>query len=290
MIIIGCSHGVHVAERIARLARKEYSELLVKKFPDGESDLCFMCDVQGKVVVLVQSFYHDINDALIEVFLAAHTAKDLGAKRVVLMAPYFPYFRQDTRFHPGECVSLPILGKFVDACLSEIYVMDPHLHREKTLKHVFRVRAHKLTANGLVRDYIKKHIKKPIIIGPDWESYKWARATAEMIGCESAILKKTRYSSRRVEVALDREVDLGKKNVVIVDDIISTGHTLLETIKLLRRDLGAKKITCIGIHGVFAESALTKLKRAKVDVITTNTIPNAAAKIDVAKEFAERLR
>jgi ribose-phosphate pyrophosphokinase len=78
--------------------------------------------------------------------------------------------------------------------------------------------------------------------------------------------------------------------VVIVDDIISTGHTLLETIKLLRKDLGAKKITCIGIHGVFAEHALSKLKKAKVSVVTTNTIPNAAAMIDVAREFAERIR
>ncbi len=290
MIIIGCSKGVHVAANIAKFAKKKYSELQVNKFPDGETDLRFKCDVRKKVVVLVQSFYGDINDALMEVFLAAHTAKDLGAKRVVLMAPYFPYFRQDTRFHPGECVSLPILGKFVDACLSEIYVMDPHLHREKNLKHVFRIRGHKLTANGLVRDYIKKHIKNPIIIGPDWESYKWARATAEMIGCESAILKKTRYSSRHVEVALDHDVDLSKHNVVIVDDIISTGHTLLETIKLLRKDLGAKKITCIGIHGVFAEHALSKLKKAKVSVVTTNTIPNAAAMIDVAREFAEGIR
>src|SRR3989338_9668403 len=84
MLIIGCSHGKHLAEKIARKLKASYSELKVEKFPDGETNLRFMGNVKGKEVVLVQSFYGAINDCVIEVIFAADTAKELGAKKVFL--------------------------------------------------------------------------------------------------------------------------------------------------------------------------------------------------------------
>lgn len=168
-------------------------------------------------------------------------------------------------------------------------MMDPHLHRKNKLEKLFKIKAKKLTANPLIADYIKKHIKNPVIIGPDEESYKWARNVAEMLGVESRILKKKRYSSYHVEVKLNRKIDLRNKNVVIVDDIISTGNTILQTAKILKK-LGAKKIYCICVHGIFVNDALKKLKQSKINVISTNTIPNKVAKIDVSGVIGEELR
>jgi len=281
MKIIACSNGLHLAKNVAKKLKKPYSELEVKHFPDNELKVAIKTDVKKKKVILVQSFHGDINDQLVEALFAAYTAKDLGAKSITLVASYFPYLRQDKRFKPGESVSIEIVGKLIDRVFDEIAIIDPHLHREKTLGHIFKIKAHRLTANPLIAAYIKKHIKNAVIIGPDWESYKWAEKTADIIGCESAIMEKKRYSARKVEVKLNKKIDLGKRNVVIVDDIISTGHTLLESAKLLRK-IGAKKIAAICVHAVFVEKAYEKLKKAKVDVVSCNTIPHKSNKIDVS--------
>jgi len=289
MIIIGCSHGLHLSKKIALKLKKPHSALEVTHFPDSEIKLRFNVNVKNKVVVLVQSFYGNVNDCVIETLFAAETARDLGAKKIILVAPYFPYLRQDKRFNHGECISLKTIAKNIDEDFDEVYVIDPHLHREKTLNDIFRIKAHRLTTDPLIADYIKKRIKNPLIVGPDIESYRWAEKTAEIIGCEAAILKKERYSSREVKVSLNKKINIGNKNIVIVDDIISTGHTLLETIKLLRK-LGAKKITCICIHGIFAENALKKIRMTKANVISTNTIPNKVARIDVTNLIVRELK
>lgn len=162
-------------KKIAQKLKKPYSALEVTRFPDSEIKLRFNVNVKGKDVVLVQSFYGIVNDCVIEALFAAETAKDLGAKMIILVAPYFPYLRQDKRFNPGECVSLQTIAKNVDEDFDEVYIIDPHLHREKTLKHIFKIKAHKLTANPLIEDYIKKKIKAPVIIGPDWKAISGLR-------------------------------------------------------------------------------------------------------------------
>ena len=281
MIVISCSHGKHLGRQVAKKLGARHSELFVNKFPDDELLVRFNIDVKNQSVALVQSFYGNVSDCIIETILAASTAKELGAKKVMLVAPYFPYLRQDKRFHPGESVSQDIIAGLFDRYFDLICIVDPHLHRKSSLNQVFRIKSAKLSANSLIADYIKKKIKNPIIIGPDSESYKWARSVADSIGAESRILEKKRYSSYHVEVQLNKKIDLKNKNAVIVDDIVSTGHTIIEAAKLLRK-LGAKNICCICVHGIFADGALKKLRKNKISVISTNTIPNPVAGIDVS--------
>ena len=244
--------------------------------------------MSNKNVVLVQSFYRSISDCIIEAIFAAKTAQELGAKKVVLVAPYFPYLRQDKRFHRGESISQKIMAGLIDKYFDAIHLMDPHLHRKNKLQKVFKIKSKKLTANSLIADYVKKQIKNPVIIGPDEESYKWAKNVANILGVNSFILNKKRYSSYHVEVRLNKKIDLKNKNAVIVDDIVSTGHTIIETAKILRK-LGAKSIYCICVHGIFANDALNKLKKAGIKVVSTNTIPNKAAKIDVSGVISKNL-
>jgi len=288
MIIIGCSKGTHIAKKIAKKAKKPYSELKVKKFPDNESHIRFTCDVKRKTVVLVQSFYGNVNDYIMEVIFAAETAKELGARKVFLVAPYFPYFRQDSRFNPGECISIKVMGKLISHYFDKLFVIDPHLHRQGAITKIFSTKVEKLTANPCIIDYIKKNIKKPLIVGPDWESYKWAEKVADQIGCESVIMEKKRISGRKVKVTLNKKIDITDKNIIFVDDIISTGNTIRGAVKNIKK-LGAKKFNCIAVHGVFVENALEKLRKEKVKVITTNTIPNKVNKIDVSGLVAEGL-
>lgn len=289
MIIVGLSNSRDLAKKVARKLKVKYSQLDSQFFPDGEVYLRFRDNVRGKKVVLIQSMQPRTNDALIEMLFASATAKDLGAKKVILVAPYLSYMRQDKRFKPGECISNEIVAKFIDDYVDQVMVVDPHLHRDKSLSIFFKIKSTRLTANPLIAAYIKKKIKNPLLIGPDWESYKWARATAEMIGAESVILKKKRFSGRRVKVYFGEKIDVKGKNAVLVDDMISTGGTLLKTIEHLKK-LGMKRFTAIAIHGVFSEGALKKLQKAGTKVITANTIENPTAKLDISGIIAEALR
>lgn len=287
-MIVSCTHGRHLGYAIAKKLRAQHSFLATDMFPDDELNIRFNANLKNKTVILVQSFYKNISDCIVEVIFAAKTARELGAKKIILAAPYFPYMRQDKRFHKGEAVSQHIIAGLIDKYFDAVYLMDPHLHRKNKLESIFKIKSRKLTANTLIADYIKKHIKNPVIIGPDEESYKWAKNVAEILGVESRIMKKKRYSPYHVEVKLNKKIDLKNKTIVIVDDIVSTGHTILETTNKLRK-LGAKKIYCICVHGIFANNALAKLRKAGIKVISTNTIPSKVAKIDVSKIIARSL-
>ncbi len=289
MLVISCSHGTHLGKSIAQKMKASNSELIVAKFPDDELQVSFKAGLAGKLVFLVQSFYGNVSDCILEVILAAKTAAELGAKKIILIAPYFPYMRQDKQFHKGEAVSQRIIADLIGRYFDEVCLIDPHLHRTRKLEDVFKIKANKITANQLIADSIRKHIKNPVIIGPDEESYKWAKDVAEILGVESRILKKKRFTSYHVEVKLNKKIDFKKKNAVIVDDIISTGHTILETAKLLK-GLGATKIYCVCVHGIFANGALAKLKKAKINVVSTNTIPSKASRIDVSGVISAALK
>ena len=290
MIITSCGNSVKIAKKLASKLKAKYSPLTIGSFPDGDFYLKFNKSVRGKKVVIVQSFQPFSNRSLFRILFAAETARDLGAKKVILVAPYLAYMRQDKRFQPGEVVSSRIMAKHLNNCIDKIITIDPHLHRYKSLKDIFTVSAKRLTANGLIADYIKKRINNPVIIGPDWESFQWADEIAHMINCESTCLKKTRFSSRHVKVKMIKEVPIKDRNAVIIDDIISTGHTIAEAAKKAKKR-GAKSVTAIGVHGLFVENAIDKLKKSGVTrIVTTNCIEHKTNKIDVTELILKELK
>jgi ribose-phosphate pyrophosphokinase len=162
--------------------------------------------------------------------------------------------RQDKRFRSGEAISQQIIADLIGKYFDSVFIMDPHLHRKKSLTQVFKSNPVRLSANPLIVEYIHQRISSPILIGPDEESYKWAKKVGDMLGVESRILRKERFSSYHVEVKLNKKIELKGRNVVIVDDIVSTGHTILETAKIIEK-LGAKSIYCICVHGIFVGEA-----------------------------------
>lgn len=280
--VIECSGGKHISKDISKYLAAGYSKLKVKKFPDEELyvKLPSKKRIKGKKIILVQSFHGNLNEKIVETLMAFYTAKDLGAKKVELFSLYFPYFRQDKRFNPGEVVSIQVISElFKD--FDKIYFIDPHLHRIKNLKDVFK-NGKRLTSVNIIADYLKnKKIKDKIFVGPDVESEQWAKQVADNLEAESTILRKKRLGDRKVKIKFSGEAEVKGKTVIIIDDIISTGHTMFETIKGVKK-YKPKQIYCITIHGIFADrKQLDKLKK-NAKVISTNTIPTKAAKIDIS--------
>ena len=290
MIITSCGNSEKIAKALARSLKAIYSPLTISSFPDGDIYLKFNTNLKGKKVVLVQSFQPDSEKSLFNVIFAAETAQDLGAKEVILVAPYLAYMRQDTRFHLGEAISSKIMAKHLNSCLDNIITIDPHLHRYRSLKDIFTISTSKLTANSIIAGYVKKHYKNAVIIGPDGESYQWAEDIAQRVGCKATVLHKTRFSSKHVTVTVIKEVPIKGKHAVIVDDIISTGHTIAEAAKEAKKR-GAATITAIGVHGLFVNKALAIMKKAGVsEVLTTNCIEHATNKIDVTSLLVRELK
>ncbi len=288
MIIFGLRNSVKLAKSIAKHTKAQFSEFNSQNFPDGESHLRFMKSVKNQHVVLVNSFHPNPNDALVELVFATQAANDFGAKKVTVVAPYLGYMRQDKEFSPGEVVSSCYMGLLL-SCADEIITIDPHLHRYKTLGEVIETKTIRLSANEAIAKYIQKYHPKAIIVGPDSESYQWAEHIAEKLHHHAVVLRKKRYNSTTVRIKVKEDVDWKGKDIVIVDDIISTGHTMIEPIKQLKQK-GVKKIYCIAVHGVFVLDSVKRLQKLGTNVICTNTIERKESKIDVSELVARVLK
>lgn len=289
LIITTVGNSQPLAKKIAHKIKAKFSPITLSSFPDGDIYLKFNTNLKNKKLVLINSFQPHSDMTLFDTIFAAKTAKDLGAKKVILVVPYLAYMRQDKRFHSGEAISSKIMAQLLNQSIDKIITIDPHIHRYKSLKDIFTIPAKRLTANLLIADYIKKHFKNEVIIGPDWESYQWAEHIAQKIHVLATVLKKTRFSSRKVQVKMTKPIEIKGKNVVIVDDIISTGHTIIEAAKKAKK-LKAKSITAICVHGLFVENAIQKLKRAGINkIISTNTIEHKTNKIDVSSLIIKEL-
>jgi len=283
-ILIGCSGARHISKSLARSLKIEHSYLDVNKFPDNEIDIKFNKEVRNKKVYLVQSFYGNVNERIVETLFAGYTAKSLRARKIILVALYFPYLRKDKRFRPRECVSAKVMSKLFSK-FDKIYIVEPHLHRIKKIKKLIK-KGKRISVVSDIADYAKK-IKEPVIIGPDMESFQWANSVAKLLKRKAYVLEKKRYGSRSVKVKVPN-INVKNENVVIIDDIISTGSTMLETIKGLKK-LKPKKIYCIAIHGIFTNDSLSELKK-HAEVVSCNTIPSKVAKIDVTETVAKEVR
>jgi ribose-phosphate pyrophosphokinase len=267
----------------------QLGSLDVHYFPDGETHLKFETDLRGRRVIFVCTL--DRPDAkYLPLIFAAATARELGAARVGLVAPYLCYMRQDRRFTDGEAVSAPIFAGEISRHFDWLITVDPHLHRLHTLSAIYKIPAQALHATALIAEWIKREVKSPVVIGPDRESAQWAAQVADDAGAPFAILEKTRRGDRDVSVRLPEPARFAGHTPVLVDDIISTGRTMAVTVSHLG-EVGLDAPVCIGVHAVFAEGALEGLKQAGAGrIVTTNTISHTTNAIDISGMLAGAMR
>lgn len=257
----------------------------IHRFPDGES-LVTLPDVAGQEVAVLATLREP--DALaLPLWFAAGTARELGATRVGLVAPYLAYMRQDRAFAPGQAVSAPLFAKYLGQGFDWLVTADPHLHRIAALEEVFSIPAVRVRTAPLLADWITRNIEKPILFGPDGESKQWVAEVAHLAGAPFQVLAKHRSGDRAVEISGLRDRDLEGRTPVVLDDIVSSGRTMVRAVEQLVA-LGGRAPVCVVIHAVFAEAALDDIRAAgAARIVSTDSIPHSTNAIPLARALAD---
>lgn len=275
------------ALRLADEAGLELAEVEVHRFPDGEARVRLPAELPDHVA-LVRSLDRP-DPKLVELLLTAETARDLGARRLTLVAPYLCYMRQDVAFHPGEAVSQRIVGRFLAGLFQRVVTVDPHLHRTHDLGQVLPgAEAVTLGASEPMAAFLGERLPGSLLLGPDEESEQWVAGLAARCGLDHAVATKRRHGDREVEVALP-DVDFRRRDVVLVDDVASSGRSLAAAAGALHAR-GAAAVRVLVTHGLFADDALEVLEASGVEAVwCTDSIPHAAAIVPLAPLLASAL-
>ena len=275
------------AHRIASAAGMPCTTILRHRFPDGELKLTLPAVLPERVVLL--RTLDRPNEKLVELLLAARTARPLGAKHMTLVAPYLAYMRQDIAFNAGEVVSQRVIGRFLADLFDAVITVDPHLHRIAALNEAIPVtRAVALSGAPLLADLIAEKRPGALLLGPDEESAQWISQAASRHGFDSAVCRKTRHGDRAVEIELPK-ISLRKRAVVLLDDVASTGHTVAKA-ALACLAAGAASVDVAVTHALFADDALDVMARAGIEQVwSTDCIAHPTNAVSVAAMIAAEL-
>ncbi|MFD3263829.1 ribose-phosphate pyrophosphokinase [Phenylobacterium ferrooxidans] len=273
---------------LAAQLHAELGVLETRQFPDGESYVRVRSDVTGRTAILVCSLTRPDAQFLRLVF-AARTLRELGATRLILVAPYLAYMRQDKRFLPGEAVTSTHFAQLISAEVDRLVTIDPHLHRHAALSEIYTVPATALHAAPLLADWIAAQVELPLIIGPDSESEQWVTEVARRAGAPHLVLEKSRHGDRDVDIAMPDLTPWRDRRPVLIDDIVSSGRTMIEVADGLRAR-GLPPPVCVTVHALFAEDAFAELARRAERIVSTDTLPHPSNGISVAGLLADALR
>lgn len=276
-LVLGFPSYREPAQRLAERAGLAYADIEIHAFPDGESLLRLPPHLPSQVILCCS--LDDANRKLVELELAAATAVRLGAERLTLVAPYLCYMRQDTAFHPGEAVSQRIIGELLARRFDTLITVDPHLHRTGRLDDAVPVRhAVTLTAAPLMAAWLARRGDQPVLLGPDEESAQWVGAIAEPGGLAYGVARKQRLGDREVRVQLP-DLAVAGRHVVLVDDVVSTGHTLAEAAQQLVAR-GAASVSALITHALFVGDSLARLRAAGIgDICSTDSVPHPSNRL-----------
>ena len=257
MIIVAGSSSRDLAKEMASILGCKYVQAASTRFPDGECYTRIDEESLDDDVVIVQNTYP--NDNLIEMFLLQDAVHRMGAKKVTLVIPYFGYARQDRVFKPGEPESAKVMCRHLNMGCDRVITID--IHKEAVLDH-FDCPHVDLKAASVIADYFKDS-KIDLVLSPDIGAAGRAKDVGERMGVPYDHLEKTRLSGVDVRIA-PAKMDCTGKRILIVDDMISTGGTIIAAAQALK-DAGAVSVSVACTHGVFVNNALERIDEESLD-------------------------
>ncbi|MDR5867774.1 ribose-phosphate diphosphokinase [Halomonas koreensis] len=289
--VLYCEDEAAAARRLAEAAGLEARPVARHRFPDDELKLTLPFPAAGPMpgtLVIYRSLDRP-NDKLVELLLLARHARRAGARRLVLVAPYLAYMRQDAAFRAGEVVSQPLVGEFLAELFDAVITVDPHLHRIDRLEQAIPLsQAIALSGAPRLGELIAEKRDAPLLIGPDAEALQWVESAAVATGFAFDVCHKTRHGDREVAIALPA-VEVADRRVVLMDDVASSGYTVARAAQALLA-AGAASVDLAVTHALFAGDALAVIEAAGVDEVwSTDCIAHPSNAIPMAPVLATAL-
>jgi ribose-phosphate pyrophosphokinase len=269
MIVFSGRSSEKLGRCIANKLKAELGEIEIKSFPDGEIYVRALSKVEGKECVVVQSTPK--NEDFIELILILDLLKDLGASKIHTVIPYMGYSRQDKRFAEGEALSAKTILKIIDSYSDSIISVNMHFLDYSGMHEYHGIMIHNIDAFHELACYFGARLKKPILIAPDKGSLEYAKKAAQLLGCEFDFLKKKRISGEEVAIEA-KHLDVRGKDAIILDDMISTGGTVIEAAKILRKH-GIRTVNVGCVHGLFSKG-IDKVKNGVDTLVCTADMIN----------------
>lgn len=281
-----------LAEKIAEALEASLVGVSWKRFPDGEFYFRFLEEVSGRLLI-VQSLYPPQDQHILELAVILHTARELGASELTVYAPYLAYSRQDERYLPGEALTSKLLADLLSGLgAGSLYTVDVHSRR---VLEYYKIPAYNLTAAPLLARYFveERGADKPFLLAPDDEeaAIERVRIASEALGGVpyDALRKRRDRVTGEIET-FEKKLEVEGKDVIILDDIVSTGGTAANAARIARK-MGARKVYLGVTHALLRGDALKVLKEAGIDeVVSTDSVPAVTSKISTAPLIAEALK
>lgn len=287
--VFAFAESIRQASDLAKQCQVPFYSIEARSFPDGES----LVRVQGDApTALLFRSLDNPNAKLIELLFAASALRDKGAKRVILVAPYLAYMRQDMAFRAGEAVSQQVIGRLLASWFDGVLTVDPHLHRIASLGDLMDATPAVAisAAPALIRAIAGDLDAQTVLVGPDSESRHWVESIARPLGLEVLVGEKVRRGDREVALAIADIAKVRQRPVILIDDMISSGTTLIACARLLR-EAGATDIQAVATHSLASNADLARLADEGITGFrATDSTSGSVASIPLAGVLAEAIR
>ena len=286
--VIAGSASKDLGKRIARRLKAPYVEAKTRVFPDGESKITFGRIPKNSIVLVVQSTYPPVDTNLLQALSIISQVRKVSSK-IYAIIPYMGYARQDRQFLSGEVVTMSIIARMIQAAgAKKVVAVD--IHSKTALNH-FKIPKENVSAIPELAKYFKKmKLKNALVVSPDMGGSLRAKKFASLLNIDFIALKKSRNRNTGKVLIQSSKVDVRGKDLILVDDIISTGGSIIKAAQFLKRQK-CKRLFVACTHGLFVEDAEKKIKKAGVSqIISTNTIPRSTSKVDVSGVIVESIQ
>lgn len=290
IVVLPGPSSTQLGRSIASCLNVELVNVELRTFSDGESKIRINADLSEKKCIIVQSTFPPVDSNYLQTLMMVSYCKSSGAAEVIPVIPYMGYARQDRSFLDGEVVTMSLIAKLFDCFgIKDLVTID--IHSLKALSY-FQSNIVNLTSIPLLARYALNNLelKNAVVVSPDQGGFNRVKLFADIIKSPSLCMRKVRdRNTGQITIYDDLDLDVAGSDIIILDDMISSGGTIMKAIEILKKNKSGR-IIVMCVHALSDESALDKLRKTGIfDLISTNSIPRSCSKIDLSDEISEKL-